>query len=85
MREIAEAVIQSLLEHHLLSRPLKTPPCSRETLWISHSVVHSLRVPCPQQIGACQPEEHLLKQLYLVSGCSLVPSQIQYKAHLYRY
>lgn len=47
MREIAEAVIQSLLEHHLLSRPLKTPPCSRETLWISHSVVHSLRVPCP--------------------------------------
>ena len=63
-----------VVEHHLLSRPLKTPPCSRETLWISHSVMHSLHIPCPQQTGACQPEGHLLKQLYLVSGCSSVPA-----------
>ena len=63
-----------VVEHHLLSRPLKTPPCSRETLWISHSVMHSLHIPCPQQTGACQPEGHLLKQLYLLSGCSSVPA-----------
>lgn len=31
MREVDEAISQWVLEHHLLSRPLKTPSCSRET------------------------------------------------------
>jgi len=78
MREIiAEDVMQWLLEHHPLSRPLKSQHCIRETLWLSHSVMHSLHVLCSQQIRAYQPEEHLLKQLYLVLACSLVPAALR--------
>lgn len=44
MREIAEAVIQWLLEYHLLLRPLKTPLLeSRETPGISQCDAQSAR------------------------------------------